>query len=79
LLSGNGWAGFVSSQQNWASNFYTAETLYYDDPSTTWGAQFSIAYSPVDTLWLSLNGGSNDEFDTWKAYFLAEKTFGPNG
>jgi hypothetical protein len=79
ILSGDGWAGFISSQQNWASNFYTAETVAYDDPSNTWGAAFMAAYSPVDTLWLSLNVGSSNEFDNYEFYFLAEKTFGPNG
>jgi Porin subfamily len=80
-LSGNGYAAFASSQQNWASNFYTAETVAYDDPSSTWGAAFMMAYSPVDTLWLSLNAGTDDwsTSDSWQVYFLAEKTFGPNG
>jgi hypothetical protein len=77
--SGDGWAVNVSSQQNWQSNFYTAETFVWSDLSgisADWGAEFTVAYSPVDTLWFYANALTADEGDNWDFLIYAEKTFG---
>jgi len=80
--TGEGWAVNVSSQQNWQSNFYTAQTFAWldlDYISSDWGAEFTIGYSPVDSLWFVANAVSEDEGDNWDFLIYAERTFGPNG
>jgi hypothetical protein len=79
---GDGWSVAVSSQQNWQSNFYTAETFVWadwDNGTGDWGAAFTVGYSPVDSLWFIAGADTVDEGDSWDFTIYAEKTFGPNG
>ncbi len=76
-----GWAVAASSQQNWQSNFYTAETFVWSDMDLgdQWGAEFTIGYSPVDSVWFVANAATVDEAESWDFLVYIEKKFGPNG
>jgi hypothetical protein len=81
-LSGEGWAVNVSAQQNWQSNFNTSQTFVWsdlDEIDSDWGAEFTVGYSPVDSLWFYANALTADEGDNWDFLIYAERTFGPNG
>jgi hypothetical protein len=78
-FSGDGWELAFSSKQNWQKNFYTAETVTwqdFDNQFGDWGAAFTVGYSPVDNLWFLADAYTVDEGDNWGFRVFAKRTFG---